>query len=80
LAKSGVFAAYSSHRMVPVLLAQGGAPAEELKPRVHYLDSAEIASINTEPLQHIADESWRQYKTACSLAVCRELYGEWCRD
>jgi hypothetical protein len=80
LAKSGVFAAYSSHRMVPVLLAQPGSPVEELRPRSHYLDSSDMGSIDTTTLQGIADECWRWYVKFRSLAVCRELYIEWCRD
>jgi hypothetical protein len=80
LSKSGVFAAYSSHRMVPVLLAKPGSPVEELKPHLHYLDSSDMGSIDTTTLQGIADQSWRWYVNARSLAVCRELYIGWCRD
>jgi hypothetical protein len=80
LSKSGVFAAYSSHRMVPVLLAKPGSPVEELEPHLHYLDSSDMGSMDTTTLQEIADQSWRWYAGARSLAVCRELYIEWCRD
>jgi hypothetical protein len=80
LSKSGVFAAYSSHRMVPVLLAQPGSPVEELRPHIHYLDSSDMDSIDTTSLQGVADECWRWYVNTRSLAVCRKLYIEWCRD
>jgi hypothetical protein len=80
LSKSGVFAAYASHRMVPVLLAQPGSPVEELKPHIHYLDSSEIQSLDTTVLQELADECWRWYVGSRSSSVCRELYMDWCRD
>ena len=80
LSKSGVFAAYSSHRMVPVLIAKPGSRVEELEPQFHYLDSSDMGPLDTTTLQRIADQSWRWYVNARSLAVCKELYLEWCRD
>ena len=80
LSKSGVFAAYSSHRMVPVLLAQSGFPVEELKPHLHYLDASDAGSVGTATLQGIADECWQWYMNTRSVDVCRKLYIEWCRD
>ena len=71
---------YSAHRMVPVLLSHPDSPVEELKPHVHYLDSFDMDSVETTPLQRIADECWRWYVNARSLDVCRELYVQWCRD
>jgi len=80
LSKSGVFAAYSSHRMVPVLLAEPGSQIEELRPHTHYLDSSEMGAVDPASLQGVADECWRWYVNNRSLAVCRDLYVEWCRD
>ena len=80
LSKSGVFAAYSSHRMVPVLLAKPGSAVEELKPHLHYLDSSDMGSMDTATLQGIADECCRWYVNTRSLAVCRKLYLDWCLD
>jgi hypothetical protein len=79
LSKSGVFAAYASHRMVPVLLAQPGSPVEELRPHIHYLDSS-MRSLDTAALQGIADECWQWYVNTRSSNVCKELYLDWCRD
>jgi len=80
LSKSGVFAAYSSHRMVPVLLANSGSEVEELIPHIHYLDGSDMDPIDTGTLQSVADECWHWYVNTRSLAVCRELYIDWCRD
>jgi hypothetical protein len=80
LSKSGVFAAYSSHRMVPVLLAQPGSSVEEMRPQIHYLDSSDMRSLETPTLQRIADESWQWYVNTRSSEVCKELYVDWCRD
>ena len=80
LSKSGVFAAYASHRMVPVLLAQPGSPVEELKPHIHYLDSSDIQQLHTTAMQEIADECWQWYVNTRSSNVCKELYVDWCRD
>jgi hypothetical protein len=80
LSKSGVFAAYSSHRMVPVLVARPGSPVEEMRPQTHYLDSSDMQSLDDVTLQRIADESWRWYVNTRSLDVCKKLYVDWCRD
>lgn len=80
LSKSGVFAAYSSHRMVPVLLAQPGSAVEEMRPQIHYLDSSDMRLLETATLQGIADESWQWYVKNRSSDVCKELYVDWCRD
>jgi hypothetical protein len=80
LSKSGVFAAYASHRMVPVLLAQPGSPVEELTPQIHYLDSLDTWPLDTASLQGIADECWQWYVNTRSSTVCKELYLDWCRD
>lgn len=79
LSKSGVFAAYCSHRVVPVLLAQPGSAVEEMRPRIHYLDSSDMR-IDTATLQGIADESFQWYVNNRSSDVCKELYVDWCRD
>ncbi len=80
LSKSGVFAAYASHRVVPILLAQPGSPVEELKPQTHYLDSSDMQSLDTAAMQGIADECWQWYVNTRSANVCKELYVDWCRD
>jgi hypothetical protein len=80
LSKSGVFAAYSSHRMVPVLLAHPESPVEDLRPQVHYLATPEIDSLDSTTLQGIADGCWSWYRNERSLAVCTELYAEWCQN
>jgi hypothetical protein len=76
--KSGVFAAYASHRMVPVLLPRPGSSVEEMRPQTHYLDSSGTWSLDSATLQGIADESW--YVNSRSSEVCKELYVDWCRD
>jgi hypothetical protein len=80
LSKSGVFAAYSSHRLVPVLLAQPGSSVEEMRPQTHYMDSADIRSLDPATLQGIADGCWRWYGNNRSSGVCAKLYVDWCRD
>jgi hypothetical protein len=80
LSKSGVFAAYSSHRMVPVLIPRPGSPVEELRPQTHYLDSSGTWSLDNTILQGIADRSWQWYVNTRSSEVCKELYVDWCRD
>lgn len=80
LSKSGVFAAYSSHRMVPVLLPRPGSSVEELRPQTHYLDSSTTCSLEEATLQSIADESWQWYVSSRSSDVCKGLYVNWCRD
>jgi hypothetical protein len=80
LSKSGVFAAYSSHRMVPVLLPRRGSSVEELRPQTHYLDSSDTCQLDHATLQGIADESWQWYVSSRSSGVCKELYVNWCRD
>jgi hypothetical protein len=80
LSKSGVFAAYASHRMVPVLLPRPGSSVEEMQPQTHYLDTSGTWSLDGTSLQGIADASWRWYVNNRSSEVCKELYIGWCRD
>jgi len=67
LAKSGVFAAYCSHRMIPVLPVMPGdtrPDADGIAGGVHYLSVAgkQAGEVAAEHAQAIADAAWNWYQ------------------
>lgn len=80
LAKSGMFAAFAAHRLLPLLIPDNRMIRMEsdLLPNIHYLDASNVAAdpIN---LQGIADRSWNWYRSERSLDACKKLYLSWCK-
>jgi hypothetical protein len=57
IGKSGVFAAYASHGVVPILLSEKPDPFEGLEPGRHFLDGLRLQTrVNTEDLISIQDQ------------------------
>ncbi len=70
LGKSTIFAAYSAHRVIPIVANTGNmTPADGLEPSVHYsLLNNDSESLSIESGQQIADNAYGWYQTH-SLAV-----------
>ncbi len=80
LEKSGMFAAFSAHRLVPVLISDRPTSPGELIPNSHYLNGSDSTSIMKYDFQEVADRSWNWYSKERSLAACLDLYQRWIQE
>lgn len=80
LAKSGVFAAYSAHRLMPVLPSMPGdrrPDADGIVGGVHYfcVDGKRGGEVAAEQAQAIADAAWNWYRGHCVKSHARAFTG-----
>jgi hypothetical protein len=83
LSKSGIFAAYCAHRMIPIVAAYGDAkPADGLEPRKHYwLSDTGSEKLSLAVGQTVADKAFRWYQAhnrsahVKSFAACLAVNG-----
>ena len=62
MAKSGVFAAYCAHRMLPVMPEDGRSEADGIRCGTHYYNAGGQATAPHREPQAIADLAWEWYQ------------------
>jgi hypothetical protein len=77
LGKSTIFAAYASHRVIPIVADSGSMkPADGLEPSVHYwLSDIESEGLSIAAGQRVADTAYGWYQ-AHSLSVHASVLAE----
>lgn len=77
LCKSGVFAAYASHGVIPVVLGKPGEDqsGNRLKPGVHYLADFKTSG-NFETLSRNISAWYREHDLASTARIMNEIAGE----
>ncbi len=75
LAKSGVFAAYCAHRLLPVCVSERAEDEDGLEAGKHYyLADTALEAVNISLEQTIADNAYDWYQNHSSQAQARNLY------
>jgi hypothetical protein len=77
LGKSTIFAAYASHRVIPIVTDSGNMkPADGLEPSIHYwLSDTDSGSLSIEAGQQVADNAYGWYQSH-SLSVHARVLAE----
>jgi hypothetical protein len=76
LAKSGVFAAYAAHGMIPIIAQGFREERDGLRDGVHLLSAQTAPTVNADDLDECSKSAWRWYSEH-RLRDHAELYDRW---